>query len=310
MSQPALAARIASSANAQPFGRGRRRLEPYVWLMPVLLLLAGVLLYPWVSSLVFSFESWTPLRPIPARFVGLDNYLRLIQNQQFLAALQNTAVLVVATVLTQLVVGFGIALLLNEIRVGRSVLLVMYLLPLMVTPSVIGLSWKLLLHDQWGVFNWALTSVGLPRIGWLSDPAWTIPTIVMVDVWQNMPFGVLVLLAGLQGIPDEQVEAAKIDGANSLQTFRHIVLPFLTPLILITLLFRLIFALRTFDVIYSLFRSGGPANSGMVIGVYLYEQLRTAWQIGQASATSYVLLMLTMLLASVFILRWYRGAED
>jgi multiple sugar transport system permease protein len=284
--------------------------EPYIWLTPVLVLLAGVLLYPWVSSLVLSFEAWTPLRPIPPRFVGFDNYLRLIQNQQFLGALQNTAVLAVGTIILQVVGGFAIALLLNEIRIGRSVLLVMYLLPLMVTPSVIGLSWKLLLHDQWGVLNWALTSLGMPRVGWLSDPAWTMPTIVMVDVWQNMPFGVLVLLAGLQGVPDEQVEAAKIDGASPVQTFRHIVLPFLTPLILITLLFRLIFALRTFDVIYSLFRSGGPANSGMVVGVYLYEQLRTAWQIGQASATSYVLLLLTMLLASVFILRWYRGAES
>lgn len=310
MSQPAVAARVTPSESARSFKDGRRRLEPYLWLMPVLVVLAGVLLYPWVSSLILSFEAWTPLRPVPPRFVGLDNYLRLLQNQQFLGALQNTVVLVVATVVSQVVGGFAIALLLNEIRVGRGVLLVMYLLPLMVTPSVIGLSWKLLLHDQWGVFNWALTSVGLARIGWLSDPSWTMPTIVMVDVWQNMPFGVLVLLAGLQGIPDEQVEAAKIDGASSLQAFRHIVLPFLSPLILITLLFRLIFALRTFDVIYSLFRSGGPANSGTVIGVYLYEQLRTAWQIGQASATSYVLLLLTMLLASVFILRWYRGAED
>lgn len=284
--------------------------EPYVWLLPVGIILVGVLLYPWLNSLVLSFESWTPLRPVPPRFVGFDNYLKLLTDSAFHTTLRNTGTLVATTVAAQLVGGFAIALLLNEIRVGRGLLLVMYLLPLMVTPSVVGLSWKLLLHNEWGIFNWVLTSAGLPRVGWLSDPNWTMPTIVLVDVWQHMPFGVLTLLAGLQALPDEQLEAAQVDGASPWQVFRHIVLPFLAPLILITVLFRLIFALRTFDVIYSLFRSGGPANAGSVIGVYLYEQLRTSWRVGEASATSYVLLILTMGLAFFFIVRWYRGAVE
>lgn len=288
----------------------QKRLYPYVLLSPVLLIMAAVLLYPWIVSFLLSFQSWTPLRPVPSRFVGLDNYVRIFTDAAFWSSLQNTAILVVATVTIQFLAGFGLALMLNSITVGRGLLLTMFLLPLMVTPSVVGLSWKMLLHNEWGIFNWALTTVGLPRVGWLSDPSWTLFTIILVDVWQHMPFGALILLAGLQAIPEEQLEAARVDGASSFQSFVHIVLPFLMPLILITLLFRVIFALRTFDIIYSLFRSGGPANAGMVIGVYLYEQLRLTWRLGFASAISYVLLMLTMALAFGFIVRWYRDAFE
>jgi multiple sugar transport system permease protein len=302
------AARVAHVAVKRP--SLQQRIYPYIWLLPVLVIMAAVLLYPWIVSFLLSFQSWTPLRPAPPQFVGLDNYARVFTDPTFHTSLVNTAVLVVTTVTVQFLGGFALALMLNTITVGRGILLTMYLLPLMVTPSVVGLSWKLLLHNEWGIFNWALTAVGLPRIGWLSDPAWTMFTIVMVDVWQHLPFGALILLAGLQAIPDEQIEAAKVDGANAWQTFVHIVLPFLAPLILITLLFRLIFALRTFDIIYSLFRSGGPANAGMVIGVYLYEQLRITWRLGLASAISYILLLLTMALAFTFIVRWYRGAFE
>ena len=288
----------------------QQRAYPYIWLLPVGLIMVGVLVYPWALSLLLSFQSWTPLRPAPPQFVGLDNYMRAFADPAFQGALRNTAGLVVTTVTIQFLGGFAIALLLNTITVGRAILLTMFLLPLMVTPSVVGLSWKLLLHNEWGIFNWVLRGLGLPTVGWLSDPSWTMFTIVMVDVWQHMPFGVLVLLAGLQAIPDEQIEAARVDGASALQVFRHIVLPFLAPLILITLLFRLIFALRTFDIIYSLFRSGGPANAGQVIGVYLYERLRVTWRLGEASAISFILLALTMALAFFFVIRWYRDSLE
>lgn len=309
-----MAQSISSTAHAPaaPLNRPSRsrQIYPYVLLAPVMLIMAAVLLYPWVISFLLSFQSWTPLRPIPARFVGLENYVRIFTDPSFWSSLQNTAILVIATVSIQFFLGFGLALMLNSITVGRGFLLTMFLLPLMVTPSVVGLSWKMLLHNEWGIFNWVLEAFGMARIGWLSDPNWTLFTIILVDVWQHMPFGALILLAGLQAIPEEQLEAARVDGASSLQSFWHIVLPFLMPLILITLLFRVIFALRTFDIIYSLFRSGGPANAGMVIGVYLYEQLRLTWRLGFASAISYVLLMLTMALAFGFIVRWYRDAFE
>jgi len=287
-----------------------KRLHPYLWLLPVGVITGAVLIYPWILSLLLSFQSWTPISPAPPRFVGLANYARVFADPQFHTALLNTAVLVIFTVSIQFVGGFVLALLLNSITVGRTVLVTVYLLPLMVTPAVVSLGWKMLLHNEWGLFNWALTGLGLPRIGWLSDPAWTMATIVMVDVWQQMPFGMLILLAGLQAVPEEQLEAAKVDGANAVQTFVHIIVPFLAPLILVTLLFRLIFALRTFDIVYSLFRSGGPAGAGMVLGIYLHEQLRVTWQLGLASATAYVLLLVTMALSFALIVRWYRSAVE
>lgn len=288
----------------------QKQIAPYLWFIPIGVIMGAVLLYPWLISLQLSFQSWTPLRPSPPAWVGLGNFSQILSDPGFYSALKNTGILVVTTVTVQFFVGFGIALLLNAITVGRTVLLTMYLIPFMVTPAVAGLSWKMLLHNEWGIFNWVLSSLGLNRIGWLSDPSWTMPTIIMVDVWQHTAFGILILLAGLQAVPEEQVEAAKVDGATKIQIFFHIVLPFLMPLILITLLFRLIFSLRTFDIIFALFRSGGPANAGMVIGVYLYQQLRVAWQLGLAAATSFLLLALTMGLAFFFILRWYRGALE
>lgn len=309
-----MAQSVTGTAHAPtvPLNRPSRskQIYPYVLLTPVLVIMAAVLLYPWIISFLLSFQSWTPLRPAPPQFIGLDNYIRIFTDQSFWASLQNTAVLVIATVSIQFFAGFALALMLNSITVGRGFLLTMFLLPLMVTPSVVGLSWKMLLHNEWGIFNWVLGELGMGRVGWLSDPNWTLFTIIMVDVWQHMPFGALILLAGLQAIPEEQLEAARVDGATAVQSFFHIVLPFLMPLILITLLFRVIFALRTFDIIYSLFRSGGPANAGMVIGVYLYEQLRLTWRLGFASAISYVLLFLTMALAFAFIVRWYRDSFE
>jgi multiple sugar transport system permease protein len=270
----------------------------------------GVLFYPWLSSLIMSLHAWTPLRPTPPRFVGLDNYTRLLTDQAFINSLANTAILVLSTVFLQFVIGFVLALLLNAVPRGRTVLVTMYLVPLMLTPSVVGLTWKFLLHNEWGLLNWALQSLGMGAIGWLSDPAWTLVTIIIVDVWQHAPFAVLVLLAGLQAIPEEPIEAARVDGASEWQVFRFVKLPYLQPLIITILLFRLIFALRTFDVIYALFRSGGPANAGMVLGVYLYEHLRLTWRVGEAAAISYALLFITIVVASLFLVRWYRSVED
>jgi multiple sugar transport system permease protein len=300
----------ASAASVANRRRTWRAVYPYVWLAPAFVIMGGILIYPWTYSLIMSLYSWTPLRPAPPRFIGLDNYIFLVTDPDFHAAFWNTAVLVATTVTLQFFIGFALALMLNMIRVGRAVLTAALLVPLMVTPSVVGLSWRFILHQEWGLANFALRSLGLAPISWLADPTWTMPTIILVDTWQQTPFTVLVLLAGLQAIPDEPVEAARVDGANDRQVFWHVTLPYLQPLIVTVLLFRLIFSVRQFDVVFALFQSGGPGNAGQVLGVYLYEHLRLTWRLGEGSAISYMLLFITIALGASFLVRWYRNVED
>lgn len=308
MATPSLT--VPPSTKAASLRRRRRYAQPYLWLLPVFAIMGAILIYPWGYSLIMSLYSWTPLRPTPPRFIGLENYTYLLSDASFLDSVRITSTLVVVTVFLQFVLGFALALLLNMVSKGRAILTAAYLIPLMLTPSIVGLCWKFILHDEWGLANWALRTLGLAPISWLSDPNWTLPTIILVDVWQQAPFAVLVLLAGLQAIPEEPIEAARVDGANQLQVFWHVMIPYLQPIIITVLLFRLIFSLRTFDVIYSLFRSGGPGNAGQVLGVYLYEHLRTTWRMGEGSAISYALLIATIIVASGFLVQWYRTVED
>jgi multiple sugar transport system permease protein len=212
----------------------------------------------------------------------------------------------IITVSAQMLLGFGIALILNRNLPGRGFFLSCIMLPFMLTPSIVGLIWKILISGEWGVLNYLLSLIGINNIGWLSNPNLSMVTIVLIDVWEHSPWVMLVLFAGLQAIPREMYEAAEIDGANYIQSFYYITIPYMMNLLGIVLLFRLMFALRSFDVIYTLFRSGGPANSVMVLGVYLYEQFRLTWEIGKSSATSYIVLILTLLVSLNLTIRMYK----
>ncbi len=304
----------AQESVVSPAAKGHRAWQrtvyPYLWVLPVLVILLGVLIYPWLWSLVLSFYFWNPLRAVEARFIGLANYVSIFSNAEFHLALQNTFVLTVVSVLLEFAVGFSLALLLNmDIRL-RGFFRTICVVPMMLTPSIVGLSWKVLLHDELGLVNWFLGEIGLPAVGWLADPSLTLIVIALTQVWQHAPFVMLVLLAGLQSVPLEPLEAARVDGASSIQAFRYVVLPWLKPLIVIVLLFRIIFAIRTFDIVYGLWQGPGPIKAGMVLGVYLYEQIRVFWRLGEGAAISYVLLIITALFSFWFALRLYKGFEE
>jgi multiple sugar transport system permease protein len=306
---------LSDSARASPT-RGWRtaqrsrlanRLYPYILITPTFLILIVILAYPWLVSLHTSFQSFNPVLDTNTRFVGLRNYVRIFHDPLFWRSTFNTAYLIVPSLILEFLLGLGIASLLNRRMVFQRAVRTAILIPMMMAPALAGLMWRLLVHPDFGLFNYFLTLVGLPKLLWTASPNLAIPTIILVEVWQNTPFVILILLAGLQAIPLEQYEAARVDGATSWQSFLHITLPWLKPLIAIALLFRTIFIIRTFDTIMLLFSSiGGVGNSALVFGNYLYYQTYKIWDLGLSSAISYVILFVTGLLTIVYTAYLYR----
>lgn len=296
-----LANRGASRVRRQVGFRSERRLY-VLFLLPLVLVLAGLTLYPIGFSIYTSFTNLHLARPNqPLLFVGLDNYVNMFGNELFWITLRNTFVMVAGAVTTQMVFGFALALLLERQLPGIGIVRTLLLLPLMVTPVVGALVWSLMLNPSTGVFNYFLL-----QLGWTNPPVWlgsgglAMASLIVVDAWQWTPFVMLLLLAGLQGIPRELHEAAQLDGASFMQRIRHITLPMLTPLLGVVVLFRVMDAFKIFDKIYIL-TAGGPGSATETVAFHAYRQGFGFFRMGYASAISMVLLVVVLVVAIVLI---------
>ncbi len=266
--------------------------------MPAYGAILAVVGIPVVYSLYLSFHQWkltTFQKGVP--FVGLDNYARAIADDGFWHSLQLTVGFMVVALLIELVLGIGLAVLLDQAFKGRRTVLILLLLPMFVTNVVIGLIWRILLSYDFGVLNWLLSLLGLPKVAWLGDPGLALWSLVIVDVWNTTAFVALLVLAGLAAVPDEPRQAARVDGASPWQVFRHITLPLLKPVIFVAVVWRTIDLFRIFDVVYSL-TGGGPYNATETISLYAYNQGFASFNLGFASAVSYlIILSLAIILA-------------
>lgn len=277
----------------------KRRMEPVLFISPAFIVIAIILIYPLGHSLWLSFHEWT-LRGfrqgIP--FVGLQNYRDLFSNPDFVNSLRITASFVILAVGIEFVLGMGLALLLNHDLRGKNYIRALILLPMMCTNVVIGLTWRLLLNYEFGLVNYYLGVVGIGPLEWLSRPAMAFPAVILVDVWNTTSFVALLLLAGLQALPDEPFEAARIDGASAWQSFVNITLPLLRQTILVVLLWRMIDTFRIFDVIY-LLTAGGPARATETVSIYVYRYGFQSFNLGYASAASYIMILIMLIIAAV-----------
>jgi multiple sugar transport system permease protein len=260
----------------------------------LMLLIFGI---PLLFSLFLSFEGWAPEQALfSGSFAGTANYEDLLTDPQFLKSLSVTFLYTATTVATELACGLGIALLLDIdlpwIGFFRTALVV----PMMITPIVAALSWKLLLDPDHGVVNYWIGS----HIVWLGRPDTALISVMVVNLWQNAPYVAVLLLAGLRSLPSEPVEAASIDGASRLQVFWHITLPLLRPYILVALLLRLIFEFRAFDNIYVM-TSGGPANATMTLSMFTYLASFVRFDLSLGAAASWMMLLMCLLLCAFFI---------
>jgi multiple sugar transport system permease protein len=281
------------------YRRMLRRFEPAFYIAPAFIVLIIVLLYPLGYAFWLSFHQWT-LRTfkqgIP--FIGLENYTTLFSNPDFINSIKITFTFVILAISFELILGMALALLLNQEIKGRGFFRSFILLPMMCTNVVIGLMWRLLLNYQYGLVNYYLGQLGVLPIEWLSSPKVAMASVVLVDVWNTTSFVALMLLAGLQSLPDEPYEAARMDGASGLQTFFYLTLPLLKPIILVTLLWRFIDTFRIFDVIY-LLTAGGPARVTETVSIYIYRYGFQSFNLGVSAASAFIMLLIMLVIAGL-----------
>ena len=272
----------------------RHLLLPYILVAPAVAVLLALSIYPLIYSISVSLqvgEAW-----------GIGNFTRLFSDNFFLTAMAHTFVFAVAALTCEFLLGLGLALLLNSQIRGRSFFRASLLVPMMLPPVVAAIVWRLLLNPNFGAINGTLKQIGIDTesLTWTASPSLAMLSVIAVDVWQWTPFVFLVLLAGLQAIPQEPYEAALIDGSSRWQTFWHVTLPLLKPAILIVLLLRTMDLLRVFDQIFIL-TEGGPGFATETISLYIYRTAFRFFDFGYAAAMSFVLLVLTNVISVVYI---------
>jgi multiple sugar transport system permease protein len=272
-----------------------RRDRRFGWMLtaPGLLLLAAVIAFPVLWALFTSLFGYTLIDPGFHDFVGVKNYTLALSDPEFRHAAWVTITFVAAVVLLEFALGFLIALMLNDTERGKNVYYLILLCPLLMNPVVVGLIWRMFLHPTLGIANYLLRVIGLAPVNWLGDAKIAFWTVVMVDIWHQVSFMIVLLLAGLSALPREPYEAARVDGAYTLQRFWHITLPLMRPVIIVTLLIRVIFAIKTYDIIYIMTR-GGPGTSTDLVSYYIYRQAFVSLNLGEACAMSGILLVVVV----------------
>ena len=276
----------------------RRRRNYYLFIAPALIVVIGVIVFPWLFTLWMSAFDWKI--GSDAHFVGFGNYATLATNQRFLEAIVHTFYFTVLAVVAPLVLGTAAAMIFHREFPFRGVLRGVFIMPMMATPVAVALVWTMMFHPQQGVLNYLLSVVGLPPSLWVYSPTLVIPSLVLVEIWHWTPLVMLIVLGVLAALPTEPYEAARLDGATEWQLFRHITLPLVAPFIVVAAVIRTIDALKTFDTIYVI-TGGGPGTASETINLYLYLQAFAFYNIGTASAVVVVFFVIVLALALVLL---------
>ena len=276
----------------------RELLLPYLLVAPALVVLLALSIYPLLYSVTISLQQETPAGVVWT----LGHFKRLASDGFFHTAMVHTSVYAATALTCEFLLGLGLALLLNQRIRGRGLFRASLLVPMMLPTVVVGVVWRLMLNPNFGAVNGTLKQIGIDteNLTWTASPRLAFLAVIAVDVWQWTPFVFLVLLAGLQAIPQEPYEAALIDGSSRWQTFRHVTLPLLKPAILIVLLLRTMDLLRVFDQIFIL-TEGGPGFATEMISLYIYRAAFRFFDFGYAAAMSFVLLAVTNVVSVVYL---------
>ena len=303
---------VQEASSTPPAPGGSPRLSDrglaVAFISPALLLLLGMSVFPLLWALYLSFTDYSATRATGADFVGFDNYTTILTSSEVHTRALTTLVYVVGAVLFQTVLGFSIAYLISRRTRGRGALTTLFLVPMMLSPVVVGLFWKFMLDAQFGVINSMLGSLGFGQVEWLTRQRTALFSLIVVDTWQWTPFIMLIALAGLTAVPAYLYEAASIDRASEWFRFRHITLPMVWPLLLIAVMFRAIEAFRLFDLVYIL-TSGGPGVSTETLSFHVYKVAFLGFNTGTASAYG-ILMVLVVIVLAQFYLRYLNKLKE
>ena len=277
------------------------RLVPNYWpfVAPALVVIAAVIVFPWVFTLWMSVNSWTLGQPVV--FAGLDNYTRLLVDMRFWESLWHTALYTLLAVVAPLFLGTLAALIFDAQFPFRGLLRGVFVMPMMATPVAIALVWTMMFHPQLGVLNYLLSLVGIGPQEWIYNQNSVIPSLVLVETWQWTPLIMLIVLGGLAAVPREPYESAEIDGANAWQKFRYLTLPMIAPFLMIGVMIRSIDAVKSFDIIYAM-TQGGPGTASETINIYLYNTAFSYYDIGYGSAMAVVFFVIIVALSFVLMM--------
>jgi multiple sugar transport system permease protein len=276
--------------------------------LPAIVFIGLLMVFPILYTLYLSFTNWNLTSGMEPTFVGLNSYLRVFSEPRFLHALGRTFSFTVFAVAIEVVLGVAIALILNRAFVGRSFAKLLLLLPLVATPVAVGIVFNLFYDPTIGLLNFALDALGLPQGRWVSSENTVIASLVLVDVWQWTPMITLIVLAGLAGLSEEPVEAARVDGASDWQILRYVTIPMVMPVILTAMILRLIDALKTFDIIFAM-TGGGPGYASETLNIMGFKYSFEYFRMGQSSVIL-VALFVVVLLCSLGIMKLRASSEN
>ena len=280
----------------------------YYLIIPTMLVLVLMNIYPLLYSLYISLTNFTLTNTSKTAFIGLRNYAHLFKDPFFFNALFNTGKFVALSLVFEFLLGFFISLLLYYLRNLGRVFLTIFLLPMMLTPIIVGLMWRFMMNYDVGLVNYIVSLLGLPRFPFLADRSTALLSIIVVDVWQWTPFIILLIYSSMQAIPLEPFEAARIDGASELQVIRFIILPSLRNAAILCLLIRGMDAIREYDKIFTM-TAGGPGNATETFSFYIYRQGFKLFDLGYAASASYILLIITTVLAQTLLGRLQKAIK-
>lgn len=265
-----------------------------MFIIPTIIFLIVFNIFPLLYSLYYSFTDFRASMSAPANWVGLANYRELLNDPFIWRNFAITAKYVIVSVSGQVIVGFGVAMLLNRHFPLKGLVTTLLLLPMMLSMAVVGLFWKLLYDPSWGIINYAL---GLGHFEWLSNPHMALYAVAITDIWMWSPFVMLLSLAGLSAVPKSLYEAAAIDRAGGFYTFFRITLPLVAPILLIAVIFRTMEAFKTFDIAFIL--TSQPSTE--MLSIRLYKMAFQEWQTGLSCALAYIMLLMVVAITNIYV---------
>lgn len=275
-----------------------RKSKYLLFALPSFILIFTVMLFPVGYAIIYSFTDFRLGKS--AKFIGIENYISIFQDSEFLSALGFTLILTLVAVLSQFVIGMILALLLDNIHHFKKPISIMIYIPYFITAAAMGVIFRWMFMSNWGIIDQICRMIGISTPGWLDSPFWSRVVIILGEVFQNTPFSVIILYAGLQSMPLDQIEAAKIDGANNWQLFTKIKLPNLRQLIIIIFMMRTMDAFRLFDRV-NVTTGGGPGISTETLAIYNYTTTFTKLRVGRGCAIGVITLIILAVIINVIM---------